>query len=301
MSVLSKEYFHDEKAAYAFLEGVLWPNGPTCPHCGECERIGELKGKSTRMGVRKCYSCRKPFSVKVGTVFESSHVPLHKWLQATYLLTSSKKGFSAHQLHRVLEVTYKTAWFMAHRIREAMRTGGLAPLGGAGGIVEVDETFIGKKKGMPKRRGYAHKHTVLTLIDREGSARSFHVEGTSGKDVLPILRKNIARETRVMTDEAGQYKFLDLDFASHEYVRHGVGEYGRGDVHTNTVEGFYSIFKRGMKGIYQHCSEKHLHRYLAEFDFRYNERTVSDGERATAALAGAVGKRLTYGGSANRP
>lgn len=294
MSVLSKEYFHDEKAAYAFLEAVLWPNGPTCPHCGECERIGELKGKSTRIGVRKCYSCRKPFTVKVGTVFESSHVPLHKWLQATYLLTSSKKGFSAHQLHRVLEVTYKTAWFMAHRIREAMRTGGLAPLGGAGGIVEVDETFIGKKKGMPKRRGYAHKHTVLTLIDREGSARSFHVDGTSGKDVLPILRKNIARETRVMTDEAGQYKFLDLDFASHEYVRHGAGEYGRGDVHTNTVEGFYSIFKRGMKGIYQHCSEKHLHRYLAEFDFRYNERAISDAERATMAMKGVVGKRLRY-------
>jgi len=296
MSVLSKPYFHDEAAAFAYLESVLWPNGPVCPHCGnaDAKRIYELKGKTTRLGLKKCGECRKPFTVKVGTVFESAHIPLHKMLQAVYLLACSKKGISAHQLHRVLEITYKSAWFLAHRIREAMRTGGLAPLGGLGEIVEVDETFIGKKSDKAKRRGYAHKHAVLTLVSRAGEARSFHVDGTSTKDVMPILRANIARETKIVTDEAGQYKHLKREFAGHDFVRHGQGEYGRGEIHTNTIEGYFSIFKRGMKGVYQHCGEKHLHRYLAEFDFRYNRRHVTDSERADLALGGAVGKRLTY-------
>jgi len=299
MSVLSAAYFHDETAAYQYLEGILWANGPTCPHCGNCDakRIGVLKGKSTRIGVRKCYACRKPFTVKVGTVFESAHIPLHKMLQAVFLLTSSKKGFSAHQLHRTLEITYKSAWFLAHRIREAMRTGGLAPMGGAGGVVEVDETFIGNRKDKPKRRGYAHKHTVLTLVSREGEARSFVVEDCKISSVMPVILNNIDQEARIMTDEARQYDSLGALFAEHSAVHHTRGEYGRGEVHTNTIEGYFSIFKRGMKGVYQHCGEKHLHRYLAEFDFRYNNRVangVEDHGRARRAVEGVVGKRLFY-------
>jgi hypothetical protein len=225
---------------------------------------------------------------------ESSRVPLHKWFLAIYWLCSSKKGISSHQLHRMLGVTYKTAWFMTHRIREAMREGTLAPMGGAGSTVEVDETFIGRKEGRSKKRGYAHKHAVLSLVDRNGNARSFHVSGTSTKDVLPVLQNNIRRETKIMTDEAGQYAHLNKHFAEHHFVSHGKEEYVRGTVHTNTIEGFFSIFKRGMKGIYQHCGEPHLHRYLSEFDFRYNHRELTDWERTTTALRGIEGKRLTY-------
>ena len=300
MSVLSKSYFHDEKAAFAKLEEIVWPEGPACPHCGNkgAKPIYDLS--KTRLGLKKCGACRKQFTVRVGTVFESSHIPLHKWLQAAYLLCSSKKGISAHQLHRVMEITYKSAWFMAHRLREAMRTGDLAPFGGEGSIAEADETFIGrdytkKGKGQRKGRGYAHKFKVLSLIDRtSGKARSFKVDAVDGKTIIPIVRKNIAKETVVMTDDAGHYKHLGAGFAGHEIVRHSKGQYGYGIIHTNTVEGFFSIFKRGMKGIYQHCSERHLHRYLAEFDFRYNERKVTDGERAETALRGIKGKRLTY-------
>ena len=299
MSILSKPLFHNEEAAFAYLESVLWPDGPVCPHCGCLERIGKLAGKATRIGVYKCYECRKQFTVKVGTVFESAHIPLHKMLQAVFLLTSSKKGFSAHQLHRVLGVTYKSAWFLAHRIREAMRTGGLAPMGG---IVEVDETFIGhdkskKPRGSKKGRGYQHKYKVLTLVSREGEARSFHIDKVDAKTVAPIMRENIRREAKIMTDEAGQYRRTKRDFAEHHVVHHGRGEYGRGPVHTNTIEGYFSIFKRGMKGVYQHCGEQHLHRYLAEFDFRYTNRValgVSDDMRAETALRGVVGRRLTY-------
>ncbi len=296
MSVLSKPYFHDEAKAFEYLESVLWPEGLVCPHCGSVSgKHYDLR--KTRMGLRKCSDCRKQFTVKVGTVFEQAHIPLNKVLQAVYLMTSSKKGISAHQLHRVLEITYKAAWFLAHRIREAMRSGDLAPMGGAGEIIEIDETFIGQKKDMPKRRGYAHKHAVLSLVERGGTVRSFHVDGTSAAHLVPILRANIAKEASVMTDEAGQYTHLAKDFASHDYVNHGAGEYGRGKVHTNTVEGFYSIFKRGMKGVYQHCGEKHLHRYVAEFDFRYNNRValgIDDAERAHRALEGVKGKRLLY-------
>jgi len=300
MSVLSKPYFHDEKAAFEKLEQIVWPNGPVCPHCGNEGDKPVYDLAKTRMGLKKCGACRKQFTVRVGTVFESSHIPLHKWLQASYLLCSSKKGISAHQLHRVMEITYKSAWFMAHRLREAMRTGDLSPLGGEGSIVESDETFIGrdytkKPRGTKKGRGYGHKFKVLALVDRNtGKARSFKIDRVDGKTVIPIVRKNIAKETVVFTDDAAHYKHLKAGFAGHEIVRHSKGQYGYGIVHTNTIEGFFSIFKRGMKGIYQHCSEKHLHRYLAEFDFRYNERTVTDGERAEAALRGIKGKRLTY-------
>ena len=297
-SVLSAPHFHDEEAAYAYVEARVWPQGPVCPRCKGGDRVGKLKGTSTRIGVHKCYACRKPFTVKIGTVFESSHVALHLWLQAMHLMCASKKGISANQLHRTLGVTLKSAWFMEHRIRLAMASGDLLPpMGGEGATVEADETFIGQRKDKPKQRGYAHKHAVLTLVERGGKARSFHVDGTAARDVVPILKENIARETRMMTDEAGQYVALKKDFAEHEVVRHAKGEYVRGDAHTNTVEGFYSVFKRGMKGIYQHCSEKHLHRYLAEFDFRYNNRVklgVGDAERTGNALRGIVGKRLTY-------
>lgn len=310
MSVLSAPHFHDEEAAFAKLEAVLWPNGPVCPHCGNNERIYSLQGVRSkpsktnpegvvRHGLKKCGKCRKQFTVRVGTVFESSHIPLYKWFQGAHLLCSSKKGISSHQLHRTLDITYEAAWFMSHRIREAMRAGPLAPMGGAGGsgIVEADETFIGTKKGSKKRRGYGHKNAVLSLVERGGNVRSVHVTDVTAKTLLPIVNENIAKEARVMTDDAAAY-YKKLDgFASHETVNHSADEYVRGDVHTNTVEGYFSIFKRGMKGVYQHCSEKHLHRYLAEFDFRYNNRVklgIDDSARTTAALRGIVGKRLTY-------
>jgi transposase-like protein len=298
-SVLDAKALHDEAAAYAWVEARLWPNGPVCPHCGGVERVGKMQGKSTRIGAYKCYQCRKPFTVKVGTVFEDSHVPMHLWMQAIYLMCSSKKGVSSNQLHRTLGVTLKTAWFMSHRLREAMRPSSEPePMGGAGGIVEADETFIGRKEGSVKRRGHGHKNAVLSLIDRDSKqVRSFHVDGTSAADVMPIIRANVDRETAMMTDEGGHYSRLGSDFASHETVNHKADEYVRGDAHTNTVEGYFSIFKRGMKGIYQHCSEKHLHRYLAEFDFRYSNRIrlgVDDVERTERAVKGVVGKRLTY-------
>jgi transposase-like protein len=299
-SVLTQPQFHDEAEAYKFVESHVWPNGPVCPRCQQGDRIGKLEGKSTRIGVYKCYRCRKPFSVKVGTIMEDSHIAMHLWLQAIHLMCSSKKGISSNQLHRTLGVTLKSAWFLSHRIREAMRTGDLAPFGGEGSIVESDETFIGidrskKAKGQRKGRGYAHKFKVLSLLDREtGKARSFKVDAVDGKTIIPIVRRNIAKESVVITDDAGHYQHLKAGFAGHEIVRHSKGQYGYGPIHTNTIEGYFSIFKRGMKGIYQHCGERHLHRYLAEFDFRYNERKVTDSERAETALHGIKGKRLTY-------
>jgi transposase-like protein len=294
-SALSAAYFHDEAAAFAELEAALWPHGPVCPRCGGLDRITTVKGGRT--GLRRCGPCKRQFTVTVGTVFESSHVKLNVWLQAVYLMCSSKKGISSHQLMRTLDVTYKTAWFMTHRIREAMASGSLPPMGGPGETVEIDETFIGKKAGQPVRRGFAHKHAVMTLVQRGGSARSFHVDGTKASDLLPIIKANVLPGTAIMTDEAGQYSSLNKFFAAHDFTTHGAGEYVRSNVHTNTVEGFYSVFKRGMKGVYQHCGEKHLHRYVAEFDFRYNQRVrlgVDDAARTDAALKGIVGKRLTY-------
>lgn len=312
MSILSKSYFHDEKAAFAHLEGLLWPEGPTCPHCGnaDAKRITRLEGKATRMGVHKCNECRKQFTVKVGTVFEAAHIPLHKMLQAVYLLTCSKKGCSAHQMHRILQITYKSAWFLCHRIREAMRTGGLGPLGGEGKVVEADETYFGNipeakrpkftKSGRPVSQnpgGPKNKRAVIALVERGGRVRSFHPIAADAETVGKIVRDNIARESRLHTDESKLYHRVGKEFAAHETVAHSRYEYVRDDIHSNTIEGYFSIFKRGMRGVYQHCSEKHLHRYLAEFDFRYNEREalgVGDEARAGQALKGITGKRLTY-------
>lgn len=294
--------YTDEKAARKHLEALLWPDGPVCPHCGNVDpdRIHKLQGKSTRPGVHKCRECEKPFSVTVGTVFERSHVPLNKWVYAVHLLTSSKKGISSHQLMRMLGVTYKTAWFMSHRIREAFRSTDTTPMGGSGKIIEADETVFGKHEGAPKRLrqgGWHHRNIVLTLVERGGSARSFHIDSTSIADIAPIVRTNVRRESKFMTDEARQYVGLGKGFPEHGAVNHSQDEYVRGEITTNTVEGYYSIFKRGMRGVYQHCAEKHLHRYLSEFDFRYSNRSalgVEDTERAERALKGITGKRLTY-------
>jgi transposase-like protein len=297
-SALSAPHFYDEEKSYSYIESRLWPDGPVCPHCGCMERVGKLKGKSTRIGTYKCYDCRKPFTVKVGTIFEGSKIKMHVWLQAMYLIAGSKKGISANQLHRILGVTLKTAWFMAHRIREAMRDGGLEPFGQGGGAVEVDETFIGRKAGVPVRGAYHHKMAVLGLIDREsGRARYFHVDKASGTNIHPIVLANLSHEARLMTDESTIYRKIGRQFAEHGAVHHYNKEYVRGDVTTNSIEGSFSIFKRGMRGVYQHCQEKHLHRYLAEFEFRYSNREangVNDKQRADAILAGVVGKRLTY-------
>ena len=290
--------YTDENAARRHLESLLWPDGPYCPHCGNADpsRIHKLAGKSTRPGVYKCNECEKPFSVTVGTVFERSHVPLHKWVYAVHLLTASKKGISSHQLMRMLGVTYKTAWFMSHRIREGMRPASFSPMGGSGKAVEADETYIGRLEGQ-KEPGPSSKNMVVTLVERGANARSFHVNEHSVTSIYPIVLTNIRRESRLMTDKAAHYRALGQEFAEHGSVAHERGEYGRGDIHTNTVEGYYSIFKRGMKGIYQHCAEKHLHRYLSEFDFRYNNRSalgINDQIRAEKALQGIAGKRLTY-------
>jgi transposase-like protein len=308
-SILSAKHFHDEKAAYAFLEARIWPNGPVCPHCGGVERISKMQGKSTRIGAYKCYQCRMQFTVKVGTVFEASHVKLNIWLQAVALLSSSKKGISSNQLSRTLGVTLKTAWFMSHRIREAMRDGKLAPMGGNGSIVEMDETYHGKvavprdvtTSGRPYTKsgksGPSNKRAIISLVERGGKVRSIHVEHADQSTITKIVKENLDRETRVHTDESRIYSRLEQQVAEHRSVNHRSGEYVRGDVHTNTVEGYFSVFKRGMRGTYQHCAEKHLHRYLAEFDFRHNNRIglgVNDAGRADGILTGITGKRLTY-------
>jgi transposase-like protein len=300
-SLFAEPHFQNDEAARAMLESILWPEGPVCPHCGVVNHAYKTK----RPGVFRCAEkvCRKDFSVTMKTVMERSKIALHKWLQGFHLMTSSKKGVSAHQLHRTLSIGYEAAWFMAHRIREAMRLGGLSPLGGGGKTVEADETYIGYLEGQPRtgKRGWSNKNIVLTLVERGGSARSFHIDSTSVADIAPILRANIAKESGLMTDEHVSYKEVGRGFASHDAVNHSKDEYVRYSaddvITTNTVEGFYSIFKRGMKGVYQHCSEKHLHRYLSEFDFRYSNRSalgIEDGERRTLAVKGAAGKRLTY-------
>jgi transposase-like protein len=303
VSVLSKTYFHNEAAAFEYLESVLWADGIVCPHCGTVGgKVYEIKGKSARIGLKTCGECRKQFTAKVGTVFEHGRMPLHKMLQAVYLITSSKKGISAHQLHRVLEITYKSAWFLVHRIREAMRCGDLAPFGSDGGAVEVDETYIGRRAGKGGRKvpkgGHAHKMAVLGLVDRNsGKCRMFYVENAAGRLIQPIVLENLSREARLMTDESTMYRTVGKQFAEHSAVMHYKKEYVRGDITTNTVEGCFSIFKRGMKGVYQHCGEQHLHRYLAEFEFRYSHREANgydDAARSARALEGIMGKRLTY-------
>ncbi|HEX3414987.1 MAG TPA: IS1595 family transposase [Stellaceae bacterium] len=307
-SIFDASPLRDEKAAYAYVEARIWSNGRVCPHCGVVDRSGPLKGKSTRIGVYKCYACRKPFTVKVGTIFEDSHVPMHLWLQAIVMMCGSKKGISSNQLHRTLGVTLRTAWHLSHRIRLAMDESGSGPLGGPGKTLESDETFIGYKDGGPtwefhsgqgwrKKRAWGDRNAVLTLVEREGRARSIKLDSMKAVDVRAAVLSNADTKSDLKTDELITYRNLGKRFASHEAVNHSAEEWVRGEAHTNTVEGFFSIFKRGMTGIYQHCSERHLHRYLAEFDFRYSNRIrlgVNDAERTARAVKGAVSKRLTY-------
>lgn len=316
MSVLSSPHFHDEAKAFEYLESIVWADGVVCPHCGVVGgKVYDLSGVRTkpskkhpegkvRHGLKKCGECRKQFTVKIGTVFEHARIPLTKMLQAVHLMVSSKKGISAHQMHRVLEITYKSAWFLMHRIREAMRSGDLAqPFGSGGGAVEVDETYIGFKRDVPTRRGTAHKHGVVALVDREsGQSKWFKIDSATADEIHPIVLGNIDREARLMTDEAKMYRKIGREFSEHGTTTHARFEYVNPQdrtIHTNTVEGAFSIFKRGMRGVYQHCQEHHLHRYLAEFEFRYNNRIangIDDRMRSAAAVAGIVGKRLTYEG-----
>ena len=292
--------FQNADKAREYLEALHWPHGPVCPHCGSGDDQRRLEGKAHRAGLVQCNSCRQQYTVTVGTVFERSKVPLNKWLLATHLMCASKKGMSAHQLHRMLGVTYKTAWFMAHRIREAMTDHNPGPMGGPGSTIEADETYFGKDKTAAKSRTpIRNMNKIVSLVDRTtGRSTSvvFTDQLTSGS-VQRFLFTRVDRASRLVTDEAHFYKAPGKAFAKHETVNHRIKEYARGDVTTNTVEGFFGIFKRGMRGIYQHCGQQHLHRYVAEFDFRYSNRSahgIEDRERADIALKGTVGKRLTY-------
>jgi transposase-like protein len=318
-STFALPIFHDEAAARAWFEAARWPNGPTCPKCGSAKHYATKKP-----GLYRCAAatCRKDFTVMTGTVMERSHAKLTQWAAAFHMAASSKKGFSAHQLHRELDCQYNTAWFLHHRVMEAMRRGGLdlPPLGGEGQVVEADETYFGKqenprpshkRQGRPYtkggRSGPSGKRMVIALVERDGRVRAFHPGSADGETVNRIVRENIAREARLHTDESRLYLGVGKEFAAHKSVKHSADEYVRIEypitgepaefVHTNSVEGFFSIFKRGMRGVYQHCKEKHLHRYLAEFDFRYNTRAAlgwNDMERMIAAVRGGEGKRLTY-------
>ncbi len=313
MSAFAARHFQNDDAARMLIESIRWPDGPVCSHCGSIDRAYAVNG---RAGLYRCAEpeCRKDFTCTTGTVMERSKVPLHKWMMAFYLMNASKKGISAHQLHRQLGLTYQTAWFMCHRIREAMRDDsapGFDPLGGKGMIVEADETYFGpveeakrrtrttkgRKFTKGGRSGPSNKRAVVSLVERGGRVRSFHPASADGDSVTAIVLENIRRESRLHTDESRLYIFPGGEFKAHETVTHSHGEYVRGDVHTNSVEGYFSIFKRGMRGVYQHCKEKHLHRYLAEFDHRYNHRVAlgfSDIDRTFAAIKGVEGKRLTY-------
>jgi transposase-like protein len=308
---LTDPTFNSEEAARKHFEASRWPNGPICPHCGVVDEATELKGKSTRPGVYNCRACDTPFTATIGTIFERSHIPMHKWLLAIHLMSASKKGISAHQLWRMLGFgSYRTAWFMAHRVRESMRElhpEDASPLGGEGKTVEIDETFVGgleKNKHRSKRQhvgtGGAGKEAVFSLVERGGKVRSHHVPTVTGATLRPILKAQVHEATFVMTDEGATAKSLGRGFEKHGMVNHSIGEYVRGEIHTNTIEGYFSIFKRGINGVYHHVSQQHLKRYLAEFDFRYNERIalgVNDSERAEKVLRGTVGKRMTYQGT----
>jgi transposase-like protein len=294
--ILSHPRFHDEQAAYDWVEALVWPNGRVCAHCGVIDNSGKLNGKSTRIGLYKCYACRKPFTVKIGTIFEDSHAPLNVWLQAMYLLCSSKKGISTNQLRRTLGVHMKTAWHMSHRIRLAMNDGGSDPLGGVGKFVEADETYIGGKARNRAYREPAPKKAVVSLVERSGRVRSRHVPEVNATNLRPILEAGIDRASHLRTDESGVYWKAGEKFASHKTVIHAQKEYVRGDASTNTAENFFSILKRGIYGCYFHVSEEHLHRYLAEFDFCYSNRValgIDDEERTDRVIRGIVGKRLT--------
>jgi transposase-like protein len=298
MSNLSRPEFHDEEAARVWLETELWPNGPVCPHCKEINTATKLQGKAHRAGVYQCNACREQFSVTVGTLYERSHIPLHLWLAVTHLMMASKKGMSALQISRMIGRPYKTVWFMCHRIRESMKPeDDAAPMGGANSAVEADETYVG---GKAKNRAYkepAPKKAVLSLIDREkGQVRSFHIPTVTAKTLKPIIAKNIEAASVLMTDESTVYPKIGEGFANHLTVCHSANEYARlgSYVHINTAESFFSIVKRGIIGSYHHVSEAHLHRYMVEFDYKYNTRKMTDAERFSASIPGIVGKRLTY-------
>jgi transposase-like protein len=297
--VLSAPHFHNEEAAFAYVEAHLWPQGPVCPHCHNPDqtRIGRLTGKSSRPGLRKCYACRKTFTVRIGSIFEDSHFPLHLWLQAIQLICGSKKGISTRQIQRTFNCSMKTAWFLMHRIREIMKpVDDTTDMGGEGRTIEADWTYVGRKPGMKVRKGVGHMRPVFSLVERDGAVRSMHVPNVRADNINKVMRDASSR-SRLMTDEAPVFNLLGWRFASHETVAHKQDEYVRGDVYTNTVEGFFSILKRGVYGIYQHVSEAHLQRYLTEFDFRYSNRErlgVNDTQRASIALTGAKGRRLTY-------
>ncbi len=303
--VLAAPHFHNEEAAFAYVEAHLWPEGPVCPHCGNCdgERIGRLTGKSSRPGLRKCYACRKTFTVRIGSIFEDSHFPLHLWLQAIQLITASKKGISTRQIQRAFNCSMKTAWFLTHRIREIMKPADASgPLGGEGKTIEADVTYVGRKPMTKARRGGgSNMNPVFSLIERDGAARSVHMPNVRVENLGAALENHASGKSDLMTDEAGAFVQLGWNFKSHQTVNHSKDEYVRREgarvVTTNGVEGFFSILKRGVYGVYQHVSEAHLHRYLYEFDFRYSNREklgVNDVARASRALAGAKGRRLTY-------
>ena len=304
MSDFSNPIFHDETKAREWLEARVWPNGPVCPKCGVVGEATLMQGKSHRPGLYQCNACRQPFTVTVGTLYERSKIPLHKWLAATHLMMASKKGMSALEIGRLLGFSKKTAWFVCHRIRESLRETNLTPLGGEGKFVEADETYVGgkeKNKHVGKRKreniGGIGKEAVFALVERGGRVRSQQVPSVSAKTLRPIMVEQINKATALMTDDAGQYRHMHKDFARHEVVNHGILEYVRGDAHTNTIEGYFSILKRGITGTYHHVSAQHLKRYLAEFYFRYNEREslgVSDAQRMEKSLKGIVGKRMTY-------
>lgn len=297
---LQNPVFTDEAKAREYLEQLRWPDGPVCPHCGVVGEATPLpKTDKVRGGVYKCKPCRKQFSVTVGTLFERSHVPLNKWLLAVHLLCASKKGHSSHQIHRMLDVTYKTAWFMTHRIREAMRDPiFVKQMGGSGKVVEADETYWGNKSRRKyefkrPRGGAHHQMKIFSLVERDGEVRSFHVPAVGAKTLRPIITEQVAKDTVVMTDDAKYYWNLKHEFEHHS-VNHSRNEYVRGAIYTNTIENYFSILKRGLSGVYQHVSEGHLRRYIGEFDFRYNHRDISDEERTALALRGIAGKRLLY-------
>jgi transposase-like protein len=296
--ILAPRYI-DPVAARKHLEAIRWPDGPVCPHCGSFNAT-RLEGKKHHDGLLQCNDCRDQFTVTVGSVFERSKIALNKWLLCNHLLVSSKKGISAHQIHRMLGVTYKTAWFMCHRLREAMKPSNPGPMGGPNSYVEVDETFVGGKARNRAFRKPADKKIVVALVERDtlwgnGKVRSFHVANVTAKTLRPLVVTHVTRDTHLMTDKASHYRRFGKEFAAHGSTDHGEGQYVVGQInHTNTVENFFSIFKRGVIGTYHHMSEAHLHRYCAEFDFRYNTKDISDRERADIALKGIVGKRLTY-------
>lgn len=296
-SMFDQPQFRDPDAAREHLESIRWPKGPVCVHCGALDRITKLQGKSHRAGLYECGHCRDQFTVTVGTVFERSKISLDKWLFAAALMAASKKGVSSKQIERMVGVTYKTAWFMTHRLREAMKPEAGGIFGGGSGIVEMDETFLGRKPGRDTRKGWAHKEAIFTLVERNGGARSWHVPDVTAETLKAKLLAHVAPDAQLMSDNGGQYRKTKLDFPKHETVNHHKGEYVRGNVHSNTVEGFFSIFKRGIFGIYQHVSTHHLGRYTTEFDFRYSHREklgFDDAARTDAMLKGISGKRLMY-------